>query len=1179
MLLSALCLSLLAQAPLDTWHFTDCSRRALGVVHNAGQTALRRPMAVPMPEGGEVGAWRAWDEAAGREAPAQADPERREVLVETAQPMEAGARRVVWLYAGEPTDERREAGRVRLGADWAVSAAAYEARLDPASGTLPSLKLRTPGGLVEALGDGIHWWCGREPMVKPADLCAGPPEVLAAGPLFVAVRVRYPGLVEPDNELTTTYRFFPDFLEVQYHYSCRKPTEILWFKAPVTLRATGDAPGLHSHQGSEDQPLQTAGESNTWTPDRRWHDVSYDGEQGYGIGVVMLGGLSDLWFMDSARPGEHEWVYAEPFGWQKPQAVEEDWDVALAVVPHEAGRGRYKVTPGYLRGELGCWTGQWQRRGEGLADSDGDGLADAAEVRANTNPTAADTDLDGTPDGADPEPLRGAYVPRPAYEPSFAPATGPGAVTPAQVKEVGGVPTVVVGGRRFGPETYNKCGTSWEELAELSRSGFGLQFLMVGGVGWPGKQEDVFKRLDEMIPRLLEAVPDAYLVLRCYLCAPPDFAVDYPEETMAFNDGRRDHFTQWYAMRNLPLEKRGYPSFASEVWRQGMAEALYRYVQHIRQAPYSDRVVGYFLCGGGTEEWYYWGDYDHNRYAVDYSPAMLARFRDHLRRKYQGDVEALRRGWADPSADFATALPPPPEMRRQADFGYFWDPATSQRVLDYYYVHNAAMEEAVLTFARAVKQATAGQALVGMFHGYLQNHWFLEGGQAELKRIIASPDVDFFAGPPQYDRRGPGEHGCIRAPNATLKQHGKLWFSESDIRSHFLPVQEDNPALHGRPQDLPQTLGGLKREFAHVVCEGCNGWWFPMGPGSQWYNQGPILELFARQQRLGEAAMGFERSADTDITAAIDLDSLYACPPWPVTSTLIDTFKVQELCRIGAPVDYYELSDLLRASARYKLVLVLNGFILDAEEREGLRRLAREGATVVFMYAPGLLRAGAEPSLSLDHIADATGLRLDEEHGQNGAMDMKLTEAGARLLPGFDAGRPFGSVEQPGWKPVGEGTVEYVRPEGRTSLQQRFSCAGGGEALARFVEGGQVGMAMREEGKGRYVWIGATIAPADLLRELARWAGCHLFCERDDIVYANRSFLAVHARESGGRTFRLRRPADVVDCYSGEVLARGAREFSCDVEAYDTRMFFLGDAAAWEKALAEAERTLSARTR
>jgi len=60
-----------------------------------------------------------------------------------------------------------------------------------------------------------------------------------------------------------------------------------------------------------------------------------------------------------------------------------------------------------------------------------------------------------------------------------------------------------------------------------------------------------------------------------------------------------------------------------------------------------------------------------------------------------------------------------------------------------------------------------------------------------------------------------------------------------------------------------------------------------------------------------------------------------------VTSKLVDISKVQELCRIGAPVDYYGQQDVLSSPLRYQLILVLNSFILD-ERKRGLRKLASD---------------------------------------------------------------------------------------------------------------------------------------------------------------------------------------------------------------------------------------------
>ena len=185
----------------------------------------------------------------------------------------------------------------------------------------------------------------------------------------------------------------------------------------------------------------------------------------------------------------------------------------------------------------------------------------------------------------------------------------------------------------YGPMIYTRCAGTFDQLAQMADRGFPVHFEMVGGIGWPGRQDDVFRRLDEHMGRFLDRVPNARVVLRLYVCKPPGFVRAYPGEVLRFNDGSTGHYTKWYAMTDVPPAERGYPSFASEVWRRGTAEALSHYVTHVRQSAYARNVIGYFVCGGGTEEWYYWGDYDHRRYACDFSPPMLKALRDHLRRR------------------------------------------------------------------------------------------------------------------------------------------------------------------------------------------------------------------------------------------------------------------------------------------------------------------------------------------------------------------------------------------------------------------------------------------------------------------------------------------------------------------------------------------------------------------
>jgi hypothetical protein len=1164
-------LALAAEDP--AWHFPEATGRVLARVWATdAETPVQRPAKIRC-DGLSGSGVRAWDLDAGREVAVQRLGQ--DLLLDLGRPIQSAKPARCLLY--DCPSPVKSSLAARLDDAGRIETDRYVARMDrDGGGILKSLALKVEGQSIETLGDGVTWWIGRQPQVKPQSFGRLAIEPTAAGPVFLGLRVVYPKVLADENQLVVDYRFLRDFVEVDYTYRAARPVDLTWLKIPVSLAATGDRPGLASGSRTPQRAMLTAGKANTWTLDRTWHDVSYLGPQGFGLGVIARNVMGGLYYMDSVQAGEHEWIYAEPYGFQNAVRIESDFSVQLTIVPHPAGDGRYRDTVAKCDGAVGSSTSLLQKNGDSPIDSDGDGLPDLDEWAAGTNPNCPDTDGDGLVDGRDPDPLRGASPVVRLELPSYQAASTSQPQTIAQVKPVGGVPTIVLDGKPYGPMTYTRCAATWEQLAEIGDRGFPLQFEMVGDVGWPDRQEEVFRRLDDHMHEFLRRVPNTRVVLRLYVCKPPHFVRDYPDEVLRFNDGSKEHFSQWYAVKDLSAADRGYPSFASAVWRRGTAEALYRYVTHVRQSDYARNVIGYFVCGGGTEEWYYWGDYDHAKYCCDFSPAMLRAFREHLRVKYGGDVTRLREAWHDANADFGTALPPNPTDREAGASGAFWNEALMNRMRDYYYVHNKVIEDSLLIFAHAVKQACRDEQLVGMFHGYLQNHWFLEGGQATLTDLLGSPDVDFWSGPPQYDRRGHGEHACNRFPGASLKAHGKLWISESDMRTCFSEHSPGNPSLYGRTPNIEESLAILQREYAHQLCEGNNGWWFQMG--KTWYHHEPILSLFHAMQRAGEAAVAFDRTSDTDIAAVVDLESLLNSPPWPVSSSLLDAFKVQETCRIGSPVDYYLLDDVLAASAKpYKLYLMLNCFGLsDARRRLIDQRLRQRGAVIVWMYAPGLFNPDHTPERDSAHTRDLLGFELQSRVGPPAAPNMRLTADGAAWLSGFDPKRVFGSIERPRWE-GDHSTGQFRRaPAAPTRLAERFFAAespalGDAKVLARFCEGNEPAIVVRHTNKATDLWIGSVMAPADLLRSIARRAGCHLFCDADEIVYANHSFLAIHTAVAGTREFRLRRPTDVVEVFSGQSLGKGVSRFNDTIPAFRTRVYFLGSAERWQAESSRAE--------
>jgi hypothetical protein len=59
---------------------------------------------------------------------------------------------------------------------------------------------------------------------------------------------------------------------------------------------------------------------------------------------------------------------------------------------------------------------------------------------------------------------------------------------------------------------------------------------------------------------------------------------------------------------------------------------------------------------------------------------------------------------------------------------------------------------------------------------------------------------------------------------------------------------------------------------------------------------------------------------------------------------------------------------------------------------------------------------------------------------------------------------------------------------------------------------------------------------ADIVREVAREVGCHIYSENEDVFYVGPRFLTHHASHGGKKTIRLPRPARITDAYTDALL-------------------------------------------
>ena len=217
-----------------------------------------------------------------------------------------------------------------------------------------------------------------------------------------------------------------------------------------------------------------------------------------------------------------------------------------------------------------------------------------------------------------------------------------------------------------------------------------------------------YGNLDDRARMVLDGVPDAYFFPRIYLFSPAWWDEEHPDDLVTYDpgDGRPKPFAR--------DGKKRAPSWASSAWREFTADAIRRYIKYVEQSPYADRVIGYHLASGTTEEWMMWGA-NEARW-VDYSPVNVAAFRAWLTERYGTDL-ALKSAWDDERVTLKTATIPTKSVRARTAFGILRDPTRERHVIDFALYNSDLVADTIAYFARVVKDATKRKKLVGVFYG------------------------------------------------------------------------------------------------------------------------------------------------------------------------------------------------------------------------------------------------------------------------------------------------------------------------------------------------------------------------------------------------------------------------------------------------------------------------------
>ena len=680
----------------------------------------------------------------------------------------------------------------------------------------------------------------------------------------------------------------------------------------------------------------------------------------------------------------------------------------------------------------------------------------------------------------------------------------------ASLKMIDGRPTLMVEGKPVVPLIYAlsdiPASYTWTEQAQRNIRHFAT-------VGINLVQVHVFFRdcwlkeapyfdaepMRKVISEALKANPDAGIIIRLHLSPPAWWLTENPEECCGYYGIQARDQGNVERLIAGDLEDYLRVSLSSEKWLKEAGERLALMCREFSHTQEGARVVGIQPAGGVYAEWHQWA---FELYNPDYGPCMVKRFRRFLRENYQTEA-ALQTAWNDPSATFDTAEIPSPEARMASRNGVFRDPKLDRAVMDSLKCLQLAPVEAILHFCAIVKENWPRPVLCGAFYGYYfqvgNNGYDQIGGHLEIKPLLESPVIDYLSSPFIYvgGNRPAGGPGVSRNLVESIRLHGKLFLCEMDqcpIGTEFV--------LGGLPERRQESISILRRNVMRYLLQGCGCWYFDHRVWSDtfigdiwhkngWWDNSELLAEIRCEREVYERYFQRPYQPQADVVLIYDTESAYLR-----NITLCDADSdvafVTAAAKSGAMVDCIYMHDMhLVDWSRCKAAVFVRTPRITPEQFRFIRKhIIGAGCTPVWIHAPGFSDGEA---ISDSFVSKTTGFKLTP------TTDTSLIRFHGCGLPDTDylanrRLRPVYAVTDPA-----------------------------AESAGFFIGTNAVSAARKRDTDGNSEWFFAA-APSrpDILREVFRSAGAHIYNENCEPVVAGSGLVMLHTKDGGERKLLLR---------------------------------------------------------
>lgn len=716
----------------------------------------------------------------------------------------------------------------------------------------------------------------------------------------------------------------------------------------------------------------------------------------------------------------------------------------------------------------------------------------------------------------------------------------------ATVEEYNGAPTIMINDQPYSPAFYLRPDlnvyrqTDAEE--RIGESTYELFITYQGCLGkggqdvlWPSRDKIDYDAFDKAIISLLSASPSSYVMVNFGMFAPSWWRKENPGELTVSMDENGNVTTGEGA------------SFASEKWMEESGEVLRKLIQHMKEQSYYNRVYGLRITAGQTYEFMNYGTTATR--LPDYSEAALKAFRTWLKEKYVYD-SLLSAAWGE-HVTFETAQIPTIAERQQSTYGTLYDSKKDRKALDYNTFLTQLSAKSLLYWAQICKEETGNDKIVGAYFGYLWTFGSYDGvgsTHSALNQVLNSPYIDFVASPINYNERLLGESTTYMSLLDTIQAYGKLYIQEQDNRTFKstsysgVGWDSDWDFQVGGQRTIEGTIQNFKRDFANNFVNGAGFWHYDMYGG--WLDDPMIYEQMATEKRIYDNSLTLENRSFLNDVAVFVSDKMYSYTAMQVSPNspyvLINSLFLQQrknLATMGVGYDTYAISTLVDGKVpSHKVNIFLSPFEITDEAKAAIEAyLKKDNQYAIWIYLPGFSDGN---ETSAERMSDLVGINLKLDNEEN-PMQVKIADDNHWLTTGIKD-KIYGTDN------TFISPLCYVDDSSATALGY----------LTQHTD--KVGLAVKKYDNWTSIYSTATCLPVEMLRNVLKEAGVHVYSENtNDVIYNNNHYVALHSAVGEEKTIKLDGTYAVYDEFEQKYISYGTDTITYTHVANDTKIFRL----------------------